>query len=113
MQLQDFLDHVDRGGLIEGGSDAHRFMHGAAQEALRTTAELNTGYHTPEQVRALLTRLTGRAVHESVVVFPPLYTSSGRTSSSAKTSSSTSAVASRTPAVSPSATAASSATAPT
>jgi acetyltransferase-like isoleucine patch superfamily enzyme len=78
MQLQDFLDHVDRGGLIEGGSDAHRFMHGAAQEALRTTAELNTGYHTPEQVRALLTRLTGRAVHESVVVFPPLYTEFGK-----------------------------------
>jgi acetyltransferase-like isoleucine patch superfamily enzyme len=78
MQLQDFLDHVDRGGLIEGGSDAHRFMHGAAQEALRTTAELNNGYHTPEQVRALLTRLTGRAVHESVVVFPPLYTEFGK-----------------------------------
>jgi acetyltransferase-like isoleucine patch superfamily enzyme len=78
MQLQDFLDHVDRGGLIEGGSDAHRFIHGAAQEALRTTAELNNGYHTPEQVRALLTRLTGRAVHESVVVFPPLYTEFGK-----------------------------------
>jgi acetyltransferase-like isoleucine patch superfamily enzyme len=78
MQLQDFLDHVDRRGLIEGGSDAHRFLHGAAQEALRTTAELNTGYHTPEQVRALLTRLTGRPVHESVVVFPPLYTEFGK-----------------------------------
>jgi acetyltransferase-like isoleucine patch superfamily enzyme len=78
MQLQDFLDHVDRGGLIEGGSDAHRFMHGAAQEALRTTAELNTGYHTPEQVRALLTRLTGRPLHESVVVFPPFYTDFGK-----------------------------------
>jgi acetyltransferase-like isoleucine patch superfamily enzyme len=78
MQLQDLLDHVDRGGLIEGGSDAHRFMHDAAQEALRTTAELNSGYHTPEQVRALLTRLTGRPVHESVVVFPPFYTEFGK-----------------------------------
>ncbi|MGB7961834.1 MAG: hypothetical protein WCF12_02575 [Propionicimonas sp.] len=37
-------------------------MHEAAQDALRTTAELNTGYRTPEEVRALLTRLTGRPV---------------------------------------------------
>ena len=51
MDLQDFLDHVNRGALIEGGSPQHRFMHDAAQEALRTVAELNTGYRTPEEVR--------------------------------------------------------------
>lgn len=34
-------------------------MHGAAQEALRTIAELNTGYRTPEEVRARLIRMTG------------------------------------------------------
>ena len=31
MELHDFLNHVNRGGLIEGGSEAHQFMHGAAQ----------------------------------------------------------------------------------
>ena len=35
MELQEFLDHVNRGRLIEGGSEAHEFMHAAAQEALR------------------------------------------------------------------------------
>jgi hypothetical protein len=58
MELQDFLDHVDLGALIEAGSEQHRFMHDAAQEALRTVAEINTGYRTPDEVRALLTRLT-------------------------------------------------------
>jgi acetyltransferase-like isoleucine patch superfamily enzyme len=53
-------------------------MHGAAQEALRTINELNTGYRTPEEVRALLTRLTGKTVDESVALFPPFYSEFGK-----------------------------------
>lgn len=75
---QDFLDHVNRSALIEGGSEQHRFMHGAAQEALRTVAEINTGYRTPAEVRALLTRLTGKTGDESVTVFPPFSSEFGR-----------------------------------
>jgi acetyltransferase-like isoleucine patch superfamily enzyme len=78
MELQDFLDHVSRRAVIEGGSEAHQFMHGAAQEALRTIAELNNGYRTPEEVRALLARLTGKPVAESVVAFPPFYSEFGK-----------------------------------
>ena len=78
MGLQEFLAHVSDGGLIEGGSAHHRFMHGAAQEALRTINELNTGYRSPEEVRALLTRLTGKTVDESVAVFPPFYSEFGK-----------------------------------
>ncbi|MFP5346350.1 MAG: sugar O-acetyltransferase [Actinomycetes bacterium] len=78
MELQDFLDHVNRGELIEGGSEQHEFMHGVAQAALQTMAEMNTGYRTAEEVRALLSRLTGRTVDESVVVFPPFYCEFGK-----------------------------------
>ena len=35
MELQEFLAHVDGGHLIVGGSEHHRFMHDAAQEAFR------------------------------------------------------------------------------
>jgi acetyltransferase-like isoleucine patch superfamily enzyme len=78
MELQDFLDHVDRGATIEGGSEHHRFMHGAAQEALRTVARLNDGYRTPEEVRLLLSELTGDPVDESLTVFPPFYCEFGK-----------------------------------
>ena len=78
MNLSDFLDHVNRGAVIEGGSDQHRFMHAAGQDALRVLAELNTGYRTPEEVRDLLAQLTGKAVHESVTVFPPFYSEFGK-----------------------------------
>jgi acetyltransferase-like isoleucine patch superfamily enzyme len=78
MDLQDFLDHVNRGDVLEGGSEAHAFMHDAAQEALRIVAQLNTGYRTPEEVRTLLTQLTGKSVDESVAVFPPFYSEFGK-----------------------------------
>lgn len=48
MELQDFLAHVNSGAPIEGGSDQHRFMHGAAQDAFRVTAQINNGYRTPD-----------------------------------------------------------------
>ncbi len=76
--LREFLTHVDSGATIRGGSEHHRFMHGAAQEALRIISELNAGYRTPEEVRDLLTRLTGRTVDESVTVFPPFYSEFGK-----------------------------------
>jgi len=76
--LHEFLAHVNRGAVIDGGSAHHRFMHGAAQAALRITAELNTGYRTPEEVRALLTELTGRQVDESVTLFPPFHCEFGK-----------------------------------
>lgn len=48
MDLQDFLDHMSRGAPIEGGSEAHMFMHRTAQASLRIVAELNAGYRTPK-----------------------------------------------------------------
>ena len=78
VELQDFLDHVNHGAVIEGGSDHHLFMHGAAQDALRIVARINTGYCTPEEVRELLADLTGKPVDDSVVVFPPFYSEFGK-----------------------------------
>lgn len=78
MDLQTFLAHVARREPIAGGSAAHLFMHGAAQEALATIAELNSAYRTPEEVTALLSRLTGRPVDPSVALFPPFYSEFGK-----------------------------------
>lgn len=78
MDLTAFLDHVNRGELIEGGSEAHAFMHGAAMDAIRTTARLNSGTCSPEEIRELLAELTGRPVDESVALFPPFYTEFGK-----------------------------------
>ena len=78
MELHEFLDHCNSGAVIEGGSEAHRFMHAASQEALRTLARLNGSYRTPEEVRALMSELTGRPVPESLAVFPPFHSEFGK-----------------------------------
>ena len=78
MELHEFLAHVDGGHLIVGGSEHHRFMHDAAQEAFRLTTELNSTYRTPEQVRDIVSRLTGTEVDESVTVFPPFHSEFGK-----------------------------------
>ena len=62
MDLNAFLEHLNSGEKVQGGSEVHQFMHGVSQEALRITAEINTGYHTPEELRTLFSRLIGRPV---------------------------------------------------
>ena len=57
MDLNEFLDHLNSGEKVQGGSEVHQFMHGVSQAALRITAEINTGYHTPEELRAVLGEL--------------------------------------------------------
>lgn len=78
MDLNAFLDHLSSGKPVEGGSEPHLFMHRLSQEALRLTAEINGSYHTPEELRSLFSRLTGRPVDESFALFPPFYTDCGK-----------------------------------
>lgn len=78
MDLNEFLDHLNSGEKVQGGSEVHQFMHGVSQEALRITAEINTGYHTPEELRALFSQLIGQPVDESFGMFPPFYTDCGK-----------------------------------
>ena len=87
MELKEFLDHVDSGALVEGGSEHHRFMHDAAQDAFRITAELNAVYRRPGRGACPRSgELTGRTGRRSVTVFPPFHSEFGRTCTSAGTS---------------------------
>lgn len=78
MDLNEFLEHLNSGEKVQGGSEVHQSMHGVSQEALRITAEINTGYHTPEELRALFSQLIGQPVDESFGMFPPFYTDCGK-----------------------------------
>ena len=48
------------------------------QEAVRIGMELNTAYHTPEEIREIMRRLTGREIDDSFRMFPPFYTDFGK-----------------------------------
>lgn len=78
MDLQAFLDHMNSGKTIKGGSEAHLCMCTLSQEALQRTAELNGAYHTPEEVRRIFSALTGRPVDDTFTLFPPFHTDCGK-----------------------------------
>lgn len=78
MNLTKFLNHLNRGLPVIGGSPIHLFMHEISQEALRRTIKLNQSYHTPEEVRILMSEIIGKPVDESFSLFPPFYTDCGK-----------------------------------
>lgn len=78
MDLQAFLDHMNSGKTIKGGTEAHLCMCALSQEALQRTAELNGAYHTPEEVRRIFSALTGRPVDDTFTLFPPFHTDCGK-----------------------------------
>lgn len=78
MDLQEYLAHLNAGKPVVGGSEVHLFMHGVSQEAIRVTMEMNNRYHTPEELRALFSELTGKPVDEGFAMFPPFYADCGK-----------------------------------
>lgn len=50
MDLEAYLEHLNSGEPVTGGSEAHLFMHGVSQEALRITAETTEAHHEPKQL---------------------------------------------------------------
>ncbi len=78
MNLQEFLDEMNQGKAVVGGSEAHRFMVKLSNEAMRLTSELNNRYHTPEEVLSLMEKITGQPIDKSFAMFPPFYTDCGK-----------------------------------
>lgn len=77
MEIEEFKEYVKRGEALSS-EEIHRFMNQMSDEARRITFRLNTAYHTPDEVRGLLSELFGYRVPESLRVFPPFYTDFGR-----------------------------------
>lgn len=76
--LDALLTALNAGETIPGGSPHHKAMHAASQESLRITAELNGRYHSPAEVRNLMSELTGRQVPASFQLFPPFSADFGK-----------------------------------
>ena len=53
-------------------------FHDLCQEAIRLGMELNTKYHSPEEIREIMGCLIGKPVDETFRLFPPFYTDFGK-----------------------------------
>ncbi len=69
------------GGFREGtekNAERDAYANELFQEAVRIGMELNTKYHTPEELREIMGRLIGKQVDRSFRMFPPFYTDFGK-----------------------------------
>lgn len=78
MTTKEFIQIMDSGKLIPGGSSIHVKMHELSQEAIRITMEINNAYHNHDEIIALMSELTGTEIDESFGLFPPFYTDCGK-----------------------------------
>ena len=78
MNQDEVLRRMAQGEPALAGSPAHQVMHELAQAALRLTMELNSHYHTPEEVWELFSQITGKPVDDSFALFPPFHTDCGK-----------------------------------
>ncbi len=77
MELKEFLEHVNRREMLNT-PEIYEFMNRMSDTARRITCRINGEYHTPEQIRDLVSELFGYRVDETFRLFPPFYTDFGR-----------------------------------
>ena len=78
MNTSEFIKIMDSGAEVIAKSETHLYMTYLSYEAMMITAELNNAYHTPEEIGALMEKLTGRSFPEGAYMFPPFYTDCGK-----------------------------------
>ncbi len=78
MTLQDLLDHFNQGLPLKAGDPVHKVLVKYSNEAMRITAELNSAYHEPAKVRQLISRLIGKEVDRTFMMFPPFNSDFGK-----------------------------------
>ena len=78
MDIQDFLPAFSGEEPVRAGTDVMRYSDWLSNEAMKLTTKLNNSYHTPEEIREILSELTGKEVDETVSLFPPFYTDCGK-----------------------------------
>ena len=77
MTIEDFKIYAKAGKPLDT-EEIHCFMDEMSNEARRITFRLNTAYHTPDEVRGMLSELLGYEVPQSLRVFPPFYADFGK-----------------------------------
>lgn len=79
MEIKDILAEFDNEKRTGKESpEWQRTFDELCQEAIRLGMEMNTQYHTPEELREIMGRLTGKKIDGSFRLFPPFYTDFGK-----------------------------------
>ena len=72
----DIIERMRNGERIS--ETAPELLCDEIESTRRLIAELNTGYHAPDEIRAILERIWGQRLDSTVRMFPPFYTAFGK-----------------------------------
>ncbi len=78
MDLEKFLDDMNKGKTVEANSEELMYCGYLTQEALKITMKMNNEYHTPEELQELFSQLTGQPVNKTLGLIPPFQTDCGK-----------------------------------
>jgi acetyltransferase-like isoleucine patch superfamily enzyme len=78
MDTKDIFERERSGEVISLDDPEYGRIADLITEAQKLIAEINSGYHTPQEVRDWFSRLTGVTVDPSFWMLPPFYTDFGR-----------------------------------
>jgi acetyltransferase-like isoleucine patch superfamily enzyme len=79
MDMKEFIDFCKKGNPISGeDKELHGLLTQCSYEAQKITMELNTSYHSREEIVEIFSELTGEKVDSSFMCFPPFYTDFGK-----------------------------------
>ena len=76
--MKDIFKKDLSGELVSPNEPGYDKLIDAIWNTMRLANELNTGYHTPDEVRSYLSRITGQEIDESVTLLPPFYVDFGK-----------------------------------
>lgn len=74
----DILERMKAGELIPETDPDYPALYTEFEKTMNLVAQLNSGYHTPIEIRELLGRIWGRKLDDSVRMFPPFHTAFGK-----------------------------------
>ena len=66
------------GALVSPNEPGYDELINSIFDTMKLAYELNTGYHSPEEVRDYLSQIIGRKVDESVTLLPPFFVDFGK-----------------------------------
>ena len=78
----DFTHEIFRrdvnGEIVSPDDEGYEMLIGDIFETIKIATEMNTGYHTSEEVHVYMGKILGKPLEESTTVLPPFYIDYGK-----------------------------------
>lgn len=72
------IEHLNNKESLLANSDYNKLMNEISSNTRKLTFEINTKYHSDEEVRQIIEQITNQKIDKNFSLFPPIYIDFGR-----------------------------------